>query len=141
MKLLKFSLDFRSGIPSYIQIVEQVQAFLASGDLRPGDQLPTVRQLASELRINFNTIARAYRILDETGVISTQRGRGTYLLEKPSPERVQQLRKETLEFQIERFIRSLKQQGFFPEQTDAVIQFYMQTWKNDMLGEDNDTAI
>ena len=72
MKPIQFTLDFRSEIPGYVQIVEQVQGLLAAGELKSGDQLPTVRQLASELRVNFNTIARAYRMLDEAGLISTQ---------------------------------------------------------------------
>ena len=80
MNLLNIHLDFGSNEPIYIQIVDQVRLQLTTGELNPGDQLPTVRQLASDLRVNFNTIARAYRLLDEAGLISTQRGRGTYLL-------------------------------------------------------------
>ena len=63
-KKLMLHIDFRSGLPIYTQIVNQVQAQVASGNLQPGDQLPTVRALAEELRVNFNTVARAYRILD-----------------------------------------------------------------------------
>jgi GntR family transcriptional regulator len=90
-------IDFRSGVPIYTQVVEQVKQQLVSGLLKPGDQLPTVRALALELRVNFNTVARAYRLLDEIGVISTQQGRGTYILEVPSPERTDKLRQQALE--------------------------------------------
>jgi GntR family transcriptional regulator len=90
-------IDFRSGVPIYTQIVEQVKQQLVSGLLKPGDQLPTVRALALELRVNFNTVARAYRLLDEAGVISTQQGRGTYILEIPPPERTDKLRQQALE--------------------------------------------
>jgi GntR family transcriptional regulator len=90
-------LDFRSGTPIYTQIVEQVKQQVISGELKPGDQLPTVRALALELRVNFNTVARAYRLLDEAGIISTQQGRGTYILEVPPPERTEKLRKQALE--------------------------------------------
>jgi len=90
-------LDFRSGTPIYTQIVEQVKQQLVSGLLKPGDQLPTVRALALELRVNFNTVARAYRLLDEAGIISTQQGRGTYILEVPPPERTDKLRQQALE--------------------------------------------
>ena len=76
---MQIKLDFRSGIPIYVQIIDQIKHLVATGVLRPDDQLPTVRQLASDLRVNFNTIARAYRMLDEDGVISTQQGRGTYI--------------------------------------------------------------
>ena len=85
-KQLILQIDFRSGLPIYIQIVNQVQAQIAGGILQPGDQLPTVRALAEELRVNFNTVARAYRILDEARIISTQQGRGTYITEIPPPK-------------------------------------------------------
>jgi GntR family transcriptional regulator len=89
-------LDFRSGTPIYTQIVEQVKQQIVSGELKPGDQLPTVRALALELRVNFNTVARAYRLLDEAGIISTQQGRGTYILEIPPPEHTDKLRQQSL---------------------------------------------
>ena len=85
-RTLDLKIDFRSGLPIYTQVVEQIRRMLASGELKPGDQLPTVRQLATDLRVNFNTIARAYRLLDEAGLISTQQGRGTYIWEPPGPE-------------------------------------------------------
>jgi GntR family transcriptional regulator len=74
---MNLELDFRSGIPIYLQVVDRIKEMIANGRLKPGDQLPTVRALALELRVNFNTVARAYRILDENGIISTQQGRGT----------------------------------------------------------------
>ena len=128
MKSLNFKLDFRSGVPSYVQIVEQVQNFLINGDLKPGDQLPTVRQLASELRVNFNTIARAYRMLDEAGLISTQQGRGTYLLDELSDETSQNLKRESLEAQTKRFLLSLAKQGYTAEECQPVIQALFHAW-------------
>jgi len=83
--LKPIEIDFRSGVPITTQITQQVEEQVKNGLLRPGDQLPTVRQLAAELRVNFNTVARAYRLLDEAGLISTQQGRGTYLLEALPP--------------------------------------------------------
>lgn len=90
-------LDFRAGTPIYTQIVEQVRQQMVSGELKPGDQLPTVRALALELRVNFNTVARAYRLLDDAGIISTQQGRGTYILEVPPPEQTDKLRQQALQ--------------------------------------------
>ncbi|MBP9040574.1 MAG: GntR family transcriptional regulator, partial [Anaerolineaceae bacterium] len=121
MNTQSFSVDFRSGIPVYIQIVEQVQALIARGELLPGDQLPTVRQLASELRVNFNTIARAYRMLDEAGLISTQQGRGTYIMEPLNGERSKFLKTRSLEDQIVGFIESLQQQGYQPDEVVSAI--------------------
>lgn len=93
----KIILDFRSNLPIYLQIANQIEQLVAKGELKLGDQLPTVRELATELRINFNTVGRAYHVLDETRLISTQRGRGTYIWEEPSEETMKQLKKKTLE--------------------------------------------
>src|SRR5678815_3858243 len=103
-KKLILQIDFRSGLPIYIQIVNQVQSQMAAGILKPGDQLPTVRALAEELRVNFNTVARAYRILDEARIISTQQGRGTYITEVPPQKKKKKLRRESLQALTERYI-------------------------------------
>ena len=77
-----FSLDERSGVPAYRQIIDQVLGGIAAGTLQPGDQLPTVRQLAVDLAINPNTVVRAYRELEIRGVLETQQGTGTFLTHK-----------------------------------------------------------
>jgi len=74
------TVEFRRKEPIYMQIVNQIREQVISGELAQGQQLPTVRRQAAELGVNFNTVARAYRMLDEAGVISTQHGRGTYVL-------------------------------------------------------------
>ena len=109
-------IDFRAGSPIYIQIVEQIRQQVASGELKPDDQLPTVRQLASELRVNFNTIARAYRILDEAGLISTQQGRGTYILEGTTPEVSRSIKEQSLQEMASTFLVETKQLGFSLEE-------------------------
>ena len=93
----KLSLDFRSPEPIYLQIARQIEQMVVKGELKLGDQLPTVRELATELRINFNTVGRAYRVLDDSRLISTQRGRGTYIWEEPTEGMIQQLKKKSLE--------------------------------------------
>jgi GntR family transcriptional regulator len=89
---------------------------LAAGELNPGDQLPTVRQLATDLRVNFNTIARAYRLLDEAGLISTQQGRGTYIWETPTPETTQKLRRQELEELTRHYLSEAAALGFSIEE-------------------------
>src|SRR5574342_1149444 len=111
-KKLFLQIDFRSGLPIYTQIVNQVQAQVVGGVLKPGDQLPTVRALAEELRVNFNTVARAYRLLDETRIISTQQGRGTYITEIPAPEVSERLRHESLKALTNRVISESRRLGF-----------------------------
>ncbi len=114
----KIKLDFRSSEPIYLQIARQVEQLVARGDLKLGDQLPTVRELASDLRINFNTVSRAYRVLDETRLISTQRGRGTYIWEEPTEETMQQLKQKSLEELTRSYKNQVQQLGYTLE--DAI---------------------
>lgn len=75
----RFRLDLHSGVPVYRQIIDQVRGGIASGVLGVGDQLPTVRQLAVDLSINPNTVAKAYRELELGGVLETHQGTGTFI--------------------------------------------------------------
>jgi len=75
----RFRLDLKSGVPVYRQIIDQVLVAIASGALQPGDQLPTVRQMAVDLSVNPNTVMRAYRELEIRGVLATQQGTGTFI--------------------------------------------------------------
>ncbi len=78
----KFGLDLRSGVPVYRQIIDQVLGGIAAGSLKPGDQLPTVRQLAVDLAVNPNTVLRAYREIEIRGVLETHQGTGTFIAAK-----------------------------------------------------------
>ena len=78
-KPLRILLDQHSGVPLYRQIIDQVTGGIAGGTLAPGDQLPTVRQLAVDLAINPNTVIRAYRELEIRGVLETEQGTGTFI--------------------------------------------------------------
>jgi GntR family transcriptional regulator len=74
-----FQVDFQAGKPVYLQLADQIRYAAASGRLRPGDSLPALRPLAEELRINRNTIAKAYAELEAQGLIETQHGKGYFL--------------------------------------------------------------
>jgi GntR family transcriptional regulator len=78
---MRWQIDFRSGTPVYLQLVEQVRHAAASGGLRTGESLPSIRPLAEELRVNRNTIAKAYAELESQGVIETLPGKGCFLKE------------------------------------------------------------
>jgi GntR family transcriptional regulator len=80
-----FQVDFKTGKPVYLQLVDQVRYAAASGALRPGEPLPSIRPLAEELRLNRNTIAKAYAELESQGVIETIPGKGCFLAENHSP--------------------------------------------------------
>lgn len=127
--VLNIELDFHSGTPIYIQITEQIRDLVARGELKVGEQLPTVRQLATDLRINFNTVARAYRMLDEARLISTQQGRGTYIWEVPDEETTSRLRRESLQGLAERFLAQAKKMGYTPEETYREVYLQLQAWR------------
>ena len=125
----RLRLDLRADSPIYQQLVDQIQAQIASGSLHPGDQLPTVRALAAELRINFNTVARAYRILDEARVISTQQGRGTYITEIPPPKVTERMRRESLEALARRFVEEATRLGSAETEIRQMVTEQLKSWK------------
>ncbi|MBN1535607.1 MAG: GntR family transcriptional regulator [Anaerolineales bacterium] len=129
VKSIKFSLDFRSGTPIYLQIMDQIRQMVAKGELVQGDQLPTVRQLATDLRVNFNTVARAYRLLDQAGLISTQHGRGTYIWEEPTDETIHQLRQQSLDGLTRRFLHEAHRLGASPEDVLSIVDQSINYWK------------
>ena len=77
-----FRLDAHSGVPVYRQLIDQVQAAIASGALAPGAQLPTVRQVSVDLAINPNTVMRAYREMEIRGLLDTEQGTGTFIADR-----------------------------------------------------------
>ncbi|MDR2036835.1 MAG: GntR family transcriptional regulator [Bacteroidales bacterium] len=77
--MIKFSLDYSSGIPVYRQIIDQIRFGIASGQLKLGEQLPTVRALAVELKVNLNTVSKAYKELEIKNILETQQGTGTFI--------------------------------------------------------------
>jgi len=92
-----FQVNFETGKPVYLQLADQIRYAAASGQLRPGEALPALRPLAEELRINRNTIAKAYSELETQGIVETIPGKGFFLKQNPSPftERVRQQRLQT----------------------------------------------
>lgn len=80
-----YSINFNSAQPAYLQLAEQVKAAAASGAAKPGDALPSVRQLAEQLRLNRNTVAKAYTELESQGVIETAAGKGCFIRANRSP--------------------------------------------------------
>ncbi len=80
-----FQIDFKSGKPVYLQLVDQIRYAAASGALRPGESLPSIRPLAEKLRLNRNTVAKAYAELESQGVIETAQGKGCFVKDNHSP--------------------------------------------------------
>lgn len=87
--MIKFLLDYSSGVPVYRQIIDQIRFGIASGQLKLGEQLPTVRALAVELKVNLNTVSKAYKELEIKNILETQQGTGTFInkIEEVVPEK------------------------------------------------------
>jgi len=136
----RIQVDFRSDEPLFLQIARQVQELVLSRGLKVGDQLPTVRELATELRVNFNTVARAYRLLDEARLISTQRGRGTYIWEEPTPQVVEELRQKSLQEIARNYLKEVNRLGFTPVQARIALDDALRASEAD-LSNDEETTI
>jgi len=77
--MINFKLDYSSGVPVYRQIIDQIRFGIVSGQLKLGEQLPTVRALAVELKVNLNTVSKAYKELEIKNILETQQGTGTFI--------------------------------------------------------------
>lgn len=128
-----FRLDPRSHAPIYLQIVEQVKHLVAVGRLKSADQLPTVRQLAVELRLNPNTVARAYAQLAEEGIISTQQGRGTYVLDHPPPPDQRKLRREKLAERVDMLLKEVERLGYTADELEKAWGDRFGAWRRSQV--------
>lgn len=119
---MDIEVDFESGVPIYMQLVDRIKQMVVSGQLQPGEQLPTMRQLAADLRINYNTVGRAYTILDQEGVISTQQGRGTFITSRLDEDQIQRLRMEKLDSMTGQMLQEAFALGYDQQEIEAVFQ-------------------
>jgi len=107
-----FSVDSTSPTPIYAQLDRSIRAAIATGELETGAQLPTVRQLAVDLAVNANTVARVYAQLERDGMLETRRGVGTFVRESPSPQAARAHRERELRELIRRFVGDAALLGF-----------------------------
>jgi GntR family transcriptional regulator len=107
-----FVVDSTSPTPIYAQLDRSIRAAIATGELGVGAQLPTVRQLAVDLAVNANTVARVYAQLERDGVLETRRGVGTFVRESPSPQAARAHRERELRELIQRFVGDAALLGF-----------------------------
>jgi GntR family transcriptional regulator len=108
-----FTIEPSSPVPIYVQVVAQVRAGIAAGELRAGDALPSVRQLAADLRLNPNTVAQAYRELEQEGLTCVQRGQGTFVAEV-GPDRLAGERERVARELVERMLHEAFRLGLTP---------------------------
>jgi GntR family transcriptional regulator len=110
------SVDPRDATPIYAQLERGLRAAIATGRLQPGDQLPTVRQLAVELRVNANTVARVYAELERAGVIETRRGVGSFINATPQRARPPRDHERRLRAFVTRVLADADSAGFTIEE-------------------------
>ena len=109
---MDIQLDKNRHIPIYIQIKEQIRGLIHAGQIKTGDQLPTIRELSMKLSVNVNTVALAYRDLVNEGVIITERGKGTFVASTPGEEEIQIIRYEKLKSVIASLVRETDRLGY-----------------------------
>jgi GntR family transcriptional regulator len=119
-----FTLNPSSGVPSYLQVVQQVEQALRMGHLQPGDQLPTVKQVVAEVAINPNTVLKAYRELENLGLVEGRQGVGTFVLRRPQgPPPSTQAR---LARSLDRWISSARSEGLDDAAIEALVRSVLQ---------------
>src|SRR5262245_31861100 len=107
-----FEIDQTDKTPVYAQLERLIRSAIASGRLAVGDQLPTVRQLAVDLKVNANTVAKVYAFLERAGVLETRRGVGTFIASRTHSPRETALRQTELTRLVTRFLAELEMHGF-----------------------------
>jgi GntR family transcriptional regulator len=122
---LDLALDAADRTPIHAQVERRILAAIASGRLPPGEQLPTVRQLAVDLRVNANTIAKVYAHLERDGVLETRRGVGTFVAARASAADQGRRRESELRRIVERFLADLSAHGFGLEEARTVLDLHL----------------
>lgn len=123
-----FTVDPHSGVPIYLQLIEQVKRSVALGVLASGEQLPTVKQLALELTINANTVARVYRELERDGVIETSPGRGSFIRDNGGVGRASRAASDVAAAAIDGAVREAKSIGITVDQALALFRTAVARW-------------
>lgn len=123
-----FTIDPRSGVPIYLQLIEQVKRSVAIGALGAGEQLPTVKQLALDLTINPNTVARAYRDLERDEVIETAPGRGSFVRANGTSANVRKTLSDVAVDSLNQSIREAKSIGLSRSEVMALVQTTLDRW-------------
>ena len=124
--LIHFRLDPRTGVAPYRQLVDQVRHAVSLGLLRPGDRLPSVREVVTQITINPNTVHRAYRDLEAEGLVAGQQGRGTFVREAPAPSTAPE-RQAELHAELIAWIDRARNAGMDDEGIHALIALSMRT--------------
>jgi len=120
MALIAFHLESNSGVPYYVQLVQQVRQALLFGLLKSGDQLPTVKEVVAQVALNPNTVLRAYRDLEHEGLVASRPGLGTFVAQKVPPA-VAQSSYRSLRSELERWIVKAHEAGLDDDTLAALV--------------------
>jgi GntR family transcriptional regulator len=123
-----FTVDAHSGVPIYLQLIAVVKRSVALGVLAPGEQLPTVKQLATTLTINPNTVARSYRELERDGVIETSPGRGSFVRDNGSQTSSNKAVADVAQAAVDSAIREAKSIGLARADVEQLIHQVLERW-------------
>ena len=130
--MFRFRLDGSSGVPPYLQLVHQVRQSLLLGYLREGDRLPTVKDVASDLVINPNTVVKAYRQLEHEGLAGGRPGQGTFITGTPPPAPLGA--QQALRASLERWFRDAAAAGLGDDAVTALIAVVRHDMKKEIVG-------
>jgi GntR family transcriptional regulator len=121
--------DKDSSVPIYVQIVDQVESMVTVGMMAAGDRLPSIRAVAEHLRIDYNTVARAYTELDRAGIIKTARGIGTHVSDSMSDEALRSSRQSKLIETLDKDLRDLIALGFSPDEIRGAFEECLKSFR------------
>ncbi|MFC3746686.1 GntR family transcriptional regulator [Paenibacillus sp. GCM10012306] len=113
------TIEFDNNLPIYIQIMNYIKGEIVTGKLKPGDKIPSVRELASELQINPNTVQRTFQELERETIVETRRGMGRYVTSEEG--KIMTIKKEMAKDVLDRFIRGMRELGFQGEDIVAAV--------------------
>lgn len=118
---MRIQIDKTSRVPIHDQIKEQIKGLIHAGQLKTGDQLPTMRELSIELAVNFNTVALAYREMDGEAVITTRRGEGTFVASTPGAAEMRRIRQKKLRELINALFNETDRLGYTVEEVKQAL--------------------
>jgi GntR family transcriptional regulator len=127
---ISFEIDQKSGIPFYIQLMDQIKHLIATGALQAGQQLPTIRELAVDLTINLHTVAHAYAELEREGFLTIQRGRGTFITDGHNEQELEDLRAEKLQTLVESMFAEVLHLGYEPHEVEQALNSQIEQWRS-----------
>lgn len=136
---MRLHLSLKSGVPIYVQLVTQITQLVASGRLPVGTELPTIRALAEELLINPNTVARAYRELEQGGLVVSRRGMGTQVTDRGSPLALRE-RTRMLSERVQALLAEAGHLGFDFKEVEALLQKHRGILSEDQKESSHDNA-